>query len=201
MVSTTTRTRASAARTPIPVQEKPQPHRFRVSVPQADEAVLEWMALQDNPSLSVRMLIRESIERLGYVDIVNKPVAQLPKRGRPSGTDDGTDDSPEASAQRFPPVPATNHHQAAAVTAAPADADAPTPPVPPTELDLSTVEPPSPELLSIALQPSAEPDLSSTRETVDDAPIHPAQPSAPTNPEQPVSGQQDVNDIFGALRT
>ena len=63
---------------------KPQPHRFRVSVPAADEAVVAWMELQDNPSLSIRMLIRESIERQGYVDVVNRPVSQLPKRSRPA---------------------------------------------------------------------------------------------------------------------
>jgi hypothetical protein len=63
---------------------KPQPHRYRVSVPAADEAVVAWMELQDNPSLSVRMLIRESIERQGYVDIVNRPVSQLPKHSRPA---------------------------------------------------------------------------------------------------------------------
>lgn len=62
---------------------KPQPQRFRLSVPAADEAVLMWMELQDNPSSSVRMLIRESIERLGYVDVVNRPVVQLPPSGRP----------------------------------------------------------------------------------------------------------------------
>lgn len=61
---------------------KPQPHRFRVSVPAADEAVVAWMELQDNPSLSVRMLIRESIERQGFVDVVNRPVSQLPRQAR-----------------------------------------------------------------------------------------------------------------------
>jgi hypothetical protein len=67
---------------------KPQPHRFRMSVPAADEAVLVWMNLQDNPSLSIRMLIRESIERLGYVDVVNRPVAKLPTRGHPVGPEE-----------------------------------------------------------------------------------------------------------------
>jgi hypothetical protein len=73
------------AKTSAVTTTKPQPHRFRLSVPAADEAVLAWMNLQDNPSLSVRMLIRESIERLGYVDVINRPVAQLPTRGRSVG--------------------------------------------------------------------------------------------------------------------
>lgn len=203
MASTTTKTRSSAGTSktaPIPAPQKPQPHRFRVSVPQADEAVLDWMALQDNPSLSVRMLIRESIERLGYVDIVNKPVTQLPKRGRPSGTDDGADGSPEVSAQQFPPQPATRHHQAAGpVTAAVVSADADAS-VQPTDLDLSAEEPASPELLGIASQSSVEPDPGSDPEIADDASTRPAQSSAPTNPEQSVSGQVEVNDIFSTLR-
>lgn len=82
--------RARTGRQPMEVSTlnlpgKPEPHRYRVSVPVADEAVAAWMELQDDRSLSVRMLIRESIARLGYVDVVNRPVDQLPKRGRPAG--------------------------------------------------------------------------------------------------------------------
>lgn len=91
--------RTSKADTPA----KPQPHRFRVSVPAADEAVVAWMELQDNPSLSVRMLIRESIERQGYIDIVNRPVSQLPKPGHPAGSPEEArgveEDVPEAQPQ------------------------------------------------------------------------------------------------------
>ncbi|MFE4195436.1 hypothetical protein ACFRJ9_06210 [Paenarthrobacter sp. NPDC056912] len=47
-------------------------------MPSADEAVFAWMEMQDNLSLSIRMLIRDSIERDGYVDIVNRPVVQRP---------------------------------------------------------------------------------------------------------------------------
>lgn len=61
---------------------KQPPHRYRLNVPNADEAVAAWMEMQDNQSLSIRMLIRESIERYGYVDIVNRPVVQLPEGGR-----------------------------------------------------------------------------------------------------------------------
>ncbi|MFB0839975.1 hypothetical protein ACETK3_18465 [Arthrobacter sp. E44] len=74
-----------------------------MSVPAADEAVLAWMELQENPSLSVRMLIRESIERQGYIDIVNRPVSRLPKRGHPAGSPEEAraveEDVPEAQAQ------------------------------------------------------------------------------------------------------
>ena len=78
------------AKTSAVTTVKPPPQRFRLSVPVADEAVLEWMNLQDNPSLSIRMLIRESIERLGYVDVINRPVSQLPARERPVGPEEAS---------------------------------------------------------------------------------------------------------------
>lgn len=61
------------------------PRRVRWSVPTADVSVNRWLDLQDSISDSVRLLIRESIQREGYVDVVNKPVGQLPRRGRPPG--------------------------------------------------------------------------------------------------------------------
>ena len=115
-----------AGRSKADTPAKPQPHRFRVSVPAADEAVVAWMELQDNPSLSVRMLIRESIERLGYVDVVNRPVSQLPGRDRPAGlSEDGgsvqeaAGDAPEARPQLPAPVSAPRP-RAAVPQAAPA---------------------------------------------------------------------------------
>ena len=98
-----------AGRSKAETPAKPQPHRFRVSVPAADEAVVAWMELQDNPSLSVRMLIRESIERHGYVDVVNRPVSQLPRRDRPSapsGEVPSADESAERAPEARPQVPA-----------------------------------------------------------------------------------------------
>lgn len=59
--------------------------RKRLSIPQADESVLTWWNLQNDVGLSVRMLIRNEIERNGYVDTAFQPVTQLPRRGRPAG--------------------------------------------------------------------------------------------------------------------
>lgn len=64
-------------------KRKPEPMRTRITVPQADESVILWFSLQDDHSLSVRQLIRESIQRDGYIDVVNRPVDQQPRRGRP----------------------------------------------------------------------------------------------------------------------
>lgn len=62
---------------------RPQSRRFRVSVPDADESVLEWIGAQSDLSASVRALIRDAIERNGYRDATCYPVQRQPRRGRP----------------------------------------------------------------------------------------------------------------------
>lgn len=54
------------------VADDSTPKRKRVSIPKEDESVLAWWALQRDPGLSVRQLIRAEIERGGYVDFVNR---------------------------------------------------------------------------------------------------------------------------------
>ncbi|MGW2986449.1 hypothetical protein [Streptomyces goshikiensis] len=60
-----------------------EPRKVRWTVPAADTSVIEWLDQQENISQSLRLLIRESIQRDGYVDVYYKPVGQLPRRGRP----------------------------------------------------------------------------------------------------------------------
>lgn len=62
---------------------RPKSHRFRISVPEADESVLVWIGAQSDLSASVRSLIREAIERHGNRDATCYPVQQQPRRGRP----------------------------------------------------------------------------------------------------------------------
>lgn len=62
--------------------EAADPRRLRWSVPAADVSVNQWLDLQENISGSLRLLIRESIERDGYIDVVNKPVEQLLRPGQ-----------------------------------------------------------------------------------------------------------------------
>ncbi|MEV0443539.1 hypothetical protein AB0I84_10705 [Streptomyces spectabilis] len=57
--------------------------KVRWTVPAADTSVIEWLNEQTDISQSIRLLIRESIQRDGYVDVFYKPVDQLPRRGRP----------------------------------------------------------------------------------------------------------------------
>jgi hypothetical protein len=164
---------------------RPQPQRFRVNVPVADEAVLTWMGLQDNHSLSVRMLIRESIERHGYVDVVNKPVDQLPKRGRPTVSEDEQFDALLAR-QPQPPAPPVLHLLPPA--AAPA-------PVASADLDLTAEQDSGPELLGIALESPALVQTPAPQTVATVAPI-----PAPSDPEPSSSGHMEVNDIFSTLR-
>lgn len=162
---------------------KPQTQRFRVNVPAADEAVLEWMASQYNHSLSVRILIREAIERHGYIDIMNRPVAQLPKRGRPTGSED------EPSAQQDPaPAPVLQ-------LVPPAD---PAAPAASTDLDFTQDPPAATELLGIALE---SPVLAQGLQTAAALPASPATlVPAPSGPELSSGNQVDVNDIFTSMR-
>ncbi|GAA1457498.1 hypothetical protein NE857_21780 [Nocardiopsis exhalans] len=60
-------------------KKKPEPRRVRLTIPAADESSQTWIDHQDDASASMRMLIRESIQRDGYVDVVNRPVEQLPQ--------------------------------------------------------------------------------------------------------------------------
>ncbi|MET9657829.1 hypothetical protein [Streptomyces sp. NPDC006510] len=101
-------------------------------MPAADTSVIEWLDQQENISQSLRLLIRESIQRDGYIDVFYKPVEQLPRRGRPplEMTEQREDD--EAMADRRPvagPVQAQPAVTAEAIveTAAPAPEAQPEP--------------------------------------------------------------------------
>lgn len=68
--------------------------RYRFSVPVRDESVERWIAEQSTLSHSLRQIIREAIERDGFVDVTCRPVKQLPRRGRPP-QDSATGSEPE----------------------------------------------------------------------------------------------------------
>jgi hypothetical protein len=156
---------------------KPPPQRFRLSVPAADEAVLVWMNLQDNPSLSLRMLIRESIERLGYVDVVNRPVSQLPTRERPGPEEESTWTQRNEETAGAPAALV----QQMATPAASADPD------------LSQQTNTEPQILGIAL--AAPTPVQKTAPLQDDI-----NNSSSTSPEPEQPSAVEVNDIFSMLR-
>lgn len=79
-----------------------EPRKVRWTVPAADTSVIDWLNEQADISQSIRLLIRESIQRDGYIDVFYKPVDQLPRRGRPplENTEQREDD--EAVSERRP---------------------------------------------------------------------------------------------------
>lgn len=58
---------------------KPTPERKRVSIPANDESVLKWWSDQQDPSLSIRLLIRAELARSGYGDYASRPIGDVLK--------------------------------------------------------------------------------------------------------------------------
>lgn len=103
-----------------------EPRRLRWSVPPADVSTNRWLDEQENISRSLQLLVRESIQRDGYIDVVNRPIEQLPRRGRPPA--DGVDSSaPSATAVSVGPADAAP--AAAPASEEPAATTVETPPV------------------------------------------------------------------------
>ena len=67
-------------------QDSAKVSRIRITIPNDDKVALEWLSCQYSPSISIRMLIREAIERDGMRDFFatdEGEVVKLPRRGRP----------------------------------------------------------------------------------------------------------------------
>ncbi|MFE5864508.1 hypothetical protein [Streptomyces virginiae] len=79
-----------------------EPRKVRWTVPAADTSVIEWLNEQADISQSIRLLIRESIQRDGYIDVFYKPVDQQPRRGRPPLEIAEQREDAEATAERRP---------------------------------------------------------------------------------------------------
>lgn len=79
-----------------------EPRKVRWTVPAADTSVIEWLDQQENISQSLRLLIRESIQRDGYIDVFYKPVDQLPRRGRPPLESNEQREDDEVAGERHP---------------------------------------------------------------------------------------------------
>lgn len=63
--------------------QKPGSRRYRFSVPDADESVIEWVQVQSNLSYSIRTLIKDYVSRRGYSDATcGQPGRKSP--GRPT---------------------------------------------------------------------------------------------------------------------
>lgn len=66
--------------------------RFRISVPNADASVIEWIEHQNNLSYSIRHLIHEAIQRKGMVDATCEFKLHKVNRGRPNKQSEPVDE-------------------------------------------------------------------------------------------------------------
>lgn len=82
--------------------------RYRFSVPHADMSINKWVEQQSNLSMSLRMLIGECIEKVGYVDYTCRERIPGARRGRPPKASYESEDIQESepeSAGMSPIVP------------------------------------------------------------------------------------------------
>ena len=52
--------------------------RFPIDVPNGDVSVIEWFNIQDDPSVSIRLIIKDFIQRKGMIDAACVPVDYSP---------------------------------------------------------------------------------------------------------------------------
>ncbi|MEH1587992.1 hypothetical protein [Cutibacterium avidum] len=111
--------------------------RVRFSVPPADVSVGSWLDAQYSISESLRALIRDAIRRDGIVDVINRPVRQEPRRGRPPRignepadqvVESAVGDAKPVAESATPSAPAVESEHASTPAPAPAPASPPLPP-------------------------------------------------------------------------
>ena len=76
-------------------------HRYRISVPDDDEATVAWFANQHNPSVSVRLLIKQYIEQNGIGDFFSSSVDGAKKVVPFSAETKKVEPKPESSSAKF----------------------------------------------------------------------------------------------------
>lgn len=67
----------------MPSKARPTMERRRLSFPSTDTTVRDWLSAQSDPSSSMRLIIRDTVAREGYSDVMCRRVEQQPQRGRP----------------------------------------------------------------------------------------------------------------------
>lgn len=97
----------------MPNKARPTMERRRLSFPSTDTTVRDWLGAQSDPSASMRLIIRDTVAREGYSDVMCRRVEQQPQRGRPrvaatvaAATTTGAEQS--GSEVRVEPVPSVH---------------------------------------------------------------------------------------------
>lgn len=173
------------------------PHRKTFSIPKADESTLAWWDAQDDASLSLRLLVREEIQRNGYTDTANRPVEQLPRRGRPPKTEvdedyggydaeqdedrSAEDDSVEQSVEPEPAAPEPS--------AEPAASEVDTAPAQPKQSKQKKPKKQQPKV-----EPVVEPEVEDSAADDQAAAVAPASDADPATSEDDVSRYDSIID-------
>ena len=91
----------------MPSKARPTMERRRLSFPSTDTTVRDWLSAQSDPSASMRLIIRDTVAREGYSDVMCRRVEQQPQRGRPRAVVTMTATGAEQSENevRVDPVP------------------------------------------------------------------------------------------------
>lgn len=82
----------------------PDGMRIRVNVPADDEAVVEWLNLQHDRSLSIRMIIRDAIRRYGMKDFFATSTDSIRKSATPGPKPAATKSAESEMTTAFTPV-------------------------------------------------------------------------------------------------
>ena len=173
--------------------------RYRFTVPPADTSVQQWIETQDSLSASLRTIIRESIERDGYVDATCKPVEQLPRRGRPVGS---------VTAPAAAPAGSARDHERSTQR----DGGFEVPLDERGDLDLESIETddPHPDQVGLgyslaaeragnaAVKKSAEGPKGSAKESAKTPPTEEAEPSSSTTDDE--NEDDDMGSLFSSMR-
>lgn len=61
-------------------------HTYKIDVPNGDVSVIQWMDMQDDPAISIRLLIKDYITRKGFHDVACLPVDYNPVGRKPKET-------------------------------------------------------------------------------------------------------------------
>lgn len=60
----------------MPNKARPTMERRRLSFPSTDTTVRDWLSAQSDPSASMRLIIRDTVAREGYSDVMCRRVEQ-----------------------------------------------------------------------------------------------------------------------------
>lgn len=177
---------ASAAASVVETEEVYEPRRLRWTVSAADVSTQAWVKAQEDVPASLRVLVRESIEREGYTDVYNRPVDQKPRQGRPPAAP-----TPAVAPSRDLPIDAAQAQE-------PEQLDEPDEAQQPAQLE-PEAEPAQPRRVSTIKRRASDPQSDDAGSAAGSVP-QTVSPTDGDSAEAPVPRQVDMNEIMRSTR-